>query len=293
MADQPAGILLCYVGSLLYRLFAIVRIMTHPSTIMPALFIGHGSPMNAIEDNDWTRAMSALGKRLPRPELILCISAHWLTEGSFVTAAAKPRMIYDMSGFPPELYRVDYPAPGSPFWAKHLCERFTGIKTDGPDDERRWGLDHGSWSVLKFLFPAADVPVLQLSIDFSRPGAWHLRFGRELAALRHEGVMILGSGNIVHNLRAVSYDVNEKPFGWALEFDQWFKAGLDKGHTDHLATDYNATAAGRQSVPTPDHYFPALYVAGAAQAGEPVNWLYDAIQHGSLSMRAFGFGLAA
>lgn len=267
--------------------------MTPSSAIMPALFIGHGSPMNAIDDNDWTRAMLALGKRLPTPELILCISAHWLTEGSYVTSAAKPRMIYDMYGFPPELYRVNYPAAGSPFWAKRLCEQFTCIKPDGPGDELRWGFDHGCWSVLKFLFPAADVPVLQLSIDFSRPGAWHLHFGRQLAVLRQAGVMIIGSGNIVHNLRAVSYDVHEKPFAWASEFDQWFKEHLDKGLTETLATQYNVTEAGRQSVPTPDHYFPALYVAGAANADEQVNWLYDALQHGSLSMRAFGFGLPA
>lgn len=258
---------------------------------MPALFIGHGSPMNAIDNNDWTRSMSAIGRQLPRPELILCISAHWLTDGTFVTSAEKPRMIYDMSGFPPALYQVSYPAPGSPFWAKRLCEQYGFIKPDGSAAETRWGFDHGCWSVLKFLFPAADIPVLQLSIDFSRPGLWHLELGRHLGALREAGVMLIGSGNIVHNLRAVSYNEGEPPFEWAVEFDHWFKQTLEAGALERLATDYNASAAGRQSVPTPDHYFPALYIAGAARPGERVSWLYETLQHGSLSMRAFGVGI--
>lgn len=257
---------------------------------MPALFIGHGSPMNAIDDNDWTRTMIALGKQLPTPRAILCISAHWLTEKTFITSAQQPRMIYDMYGFPPALYEVVYPAPGDPFLAKQICDQFPFIQADTQNSKGAWGFDHGAWSVLKFLFPAADVPVLQLSIDFTQNANFHFELGKKLSALREQGVMIIGSGNIVHNLREISMNVNETPFTWADEFDQWFKKTLVAGEVDALIYQYNATPNGRKAVPTPDHYFPALYVIGSRLAQDTLHFEYDAIQHGSLAMRAFSFG---
>jgi len=259
------------------------------SVIMPALFVGHGSPMNAIEDNTWTRAMLAWGKRLPKPKAILCISAHWLTEGTFITAAAKPRMIYDMYGFPPELYQVQYPAPGDPILAKKIRDQFPFIQLDNNNDQDTWGLDHGAWSVLKFLFPAADVPVLQLSIDVTQNASFHFELGQKIAVLRQQGVMLVGSGNIVHNLRAISMSPDEKPFAWAEEFDQWFKKNLEENTIEPLLHDYNRTDNGRKSVPTPDHYYPALYIAGARLPEDQLQFDYEAMQHGSLAMRSFSF----
>ena len=259
---------------------------------LPALFVGHGSPMNAIEDNDWTRAMTTWGKRLPRPKAIVCISAHWLTKGTFTTAAAAPRMIYDMYGFPPELYHVSYPAPGDPVLAKNICKQFPFIQTDDLHDDDIWGLDHGAWSVLKFLFPAADVPVLQLSIDATQAAPVHFAIGKKLAALRRQGVMLIGSGNIVHNLRAVAMNPHETPFAWAKEFDEWFKNNLVANTMEPLLSDYNHSDSGRKSVPTPDHYFPALYIAGARLPEDQLHFEYEAIQHGSLAMRSFSFTAA-
>jgi len=256
---------------------------------MPALFVGHGSPMNAIEDNDWTRTMLALGKRLPKPKAILCISAHWLTEGTFITSAAHPRMIYDMYGFPPALYEVQYPAPGDPFLAKKIHDQFPLIQLDNQSKQGVWGLDHGAWSILKFLFPEADVPVLQLSIDFTQNASFHFELGRTLSVLRREGVMIIGSGNIVHNLRALSSNEQETPFAWAKTFDDWFAKNLETNQMEPLLNEYNATEVGRKSVPTPDHYFPALYIAGARLPQDKLHTEYSAFQYGSLAMRSFMF----
>lgn len=260
-----------------------------PAALMPALFVGHGSPMNAIDDNEWTRAMLAWGARLPKPKAILCISAHWLTKGTFITASSQPRMIYDMYGFPPELYEVQYPAAGDPFLAKRIHDQFPFIQLDNQNEKDGWGFDHGTWSILKFLFPAADVPVLQLSIDFTQNATFHFELGRKISVLRRQGVMIVGSGNIVHNLRAVSMNPDEKPFAWAQEFDQWFTTNLEKNSIDPLLYEYNSSDSGRKSVPTPDHYFPALYIAGARLPEDKLHFEYDAIQHGSLAMRSFAF----
>jgi len=242
--------------------------------------------MNAIEDNDWTRQMLDWGRRLPHPEAILCISAHWLTDGVFVTASPEPRMIYDMYGFPPALYHVQYPARGDPFLAKRIHDRFPFIRLDSPQPR---GLDHGAWSVLKFLFPHADVPVLQLSLDMTQAATFHVALGQQLAVLRDEGVMLVGSGNIAHNLQRLAPDENAAPFDWALRFDQWFATQLAADNTDALANDYNRNDDGRLSVPTPDHYFPALVIAGARMPDDTLHVEYDAIQYGSLAMRSFMF----
>lgn len=253
---------------------------------MPVLFVGHGSPLNAIQDNPFTRALSDIGKQWPRPRAILCISAHWRTRGTYVTTSTKPQTIHDFSGFPKELFAIRYPAPGSPELADRVIKlvRVPTVKSD-----ESWGFDHGSWAVLKFLYPKADVPVVQLSFDLREPGPHHCRIGEQLRPLRDEGVLILGSGNIVHNLGQIDWDSAAPAYPWALEFDTWVKQKLIGREDGALMTDYLSTEAGKLSVPSPDHYYPMLYVLGAAEKGEVLSFLYEGIQNASISMRAFAF----
>jgi 4,5-DOPA dioxygenase extradiol len=255
---------------------------------MPVLFIGHGSPMNAIEDNEFTRALSSLGDRLEKPKAVLCVSAHWLTDGTLVTSSAHPKMIYDMYGFPEELYRVQYPAKGSIEVATLVTKVCENPKISFDDGE--WGLDHGTWSVLKYLFPDADVPVLQLSLDMSKGPDFHFDLGKRLRVLRDSGVMIIGSGNVTHNLRAISRDRDEKPFIWAAEFDEWFKTKLIARDFKSIIHDYNKTPAGAKSVPAVDHWLPIHYVLGASAPDDDLVFEYEGMQNGSLSMRTFRFG---
>lgn len=256
-------------------------------TRLPALFLAHGSPMNAIEDNDFTRALTALGEALPRPKAVLCVSAHWLTRGSAVTGMKNPRTIHDFGGFPEALYRVRYPAPGSPELAARVKDALGG---KAAIDESEWGLDHGAWSVLKFLYPKADVPVVQLGIDYGASAKTHFDLGRKLRPLRDEGVLIVGSGNVVHNLRHLDFDADAEPFDWAVEFDAWTKARLEARDFEPLLGDLSAAPSGRMSVPTPDHYDPLLYVLGAAHDAEKARFEYEGIQNGSISMRSVSFG---
>ncbi len=193
---------------------------------LPVLFLGHGSPMNAIEDNAFTRAHAALGERLGKPKAVLCVSAHWLTRGSRVTGMAKPRTIHDFGGFPRELFQVSYPAPGSPALAALVRETVGGGTVE--IDESEWGLDHGAWSVLRHLYPKADVPVVQLGIDYGAPARRHFEIGEKLRPLREKGILIIGSGNIVHNLRRISFDENAAAEPWAVEFDSWVKGRLEQ-----------------------------------------------------------------
>lgn len=258
-------------------------------TRQPVLFIGHGSPMNAIEDNDYTRTVAALGKRLPRPEAVLCVSAHWLTEGTRVTGMAKPRTIHDFGGFPEALYQVSYPAPGSPALAALVRETVGGGEVS--IDEGEWGLDHGAWSVLRHLYPKADVPVVQLGIDVGATARRHLNIGEKLRPLRDKGILILGSGNIVHNLRRISFDEGAEPASWAVEFDAWVKDRLEKRDFAALSGDLDAAPSGRLAVPTPDHYDPLLYVLGAADERDAMRFEFEGIQNGSISMRSVSFGL--
>lgn len=254
---------------------------------MPALFIGHGSPMNAIAANNYTATLNQYGASLPRPEAILCVSAHWMTEGTFVTNTAQPRIIYDFYGFPDELYKVQYPAKGSPEAALFIQNSLhsTSVKFDNGS----WGLDHGTWSVMKHLFPKADIPVLQLSLDVNLPPSEHLKIGQELGHLRDKGIMIIGSGNIVHNLRQISWDEKEAPFDWALSFDSWFKENLKNKQFQELATNYLQHPEGKRSVPTSEHYLPALYIAGAARPSDRLSFITEEIQNGSISMTSFCF----
>ena len=274
-----------------------VHAQTLPSTLppmtgpAPALFIGHGSPMNAIQNNRFTQTLTQWGEALGRPKAILMVSAHWLTEhDTRVSTTAKPPMIYDFGGFPKPLYEVQYPAPGAPGEALKAAARLVPRQV-GQDAAR--GLDHGAWSVLKHLYPAADVPVFQLSVDITRDGPFHVAMGRALAALRSEGVMIVGSGNVVHNLRILDANLGETArasTGWAQTFDDAVKVTMDAGDTKALAEWEFLTEGASTAVPFPDHYFPMLYALGAAQAGEKPRHVFEGFHEGTLSMRCVQWG---
>jgi 4,5-DOPA dioxygenase extradiol len=257
----------------------------------PALFIGHGSPMNAVQDNGFTRMLRGWGRELGLPQAILLVSAHWLTEGSTqVSLAEQPQTIHDFGGFPSELYAQRYPAPGAPAVARQAAARLAPRQVPGVPQR---GLDHGAWTVLKYLYPAADVPVFQLSIDITRPAAYHLGVGRAIAALRDEGVLVIGSGNLVHNLRATMRGQPDTAQGlqpWAQDFDQRAKQALDAGDHAALLAWERLTPQAETAVPYPDHYFPLLYALGAAQAGEAVAHRYEGFQSGTLSMRCLQWG---
>ena len=252
---------------------------------MPVVFVGHGNPMNAIEDNVWSRRFRDLAKALPQPRAILAVSAHWYVDGTFTTASARPETIHDFGGFPDALYRVQYPAPGDPALARRVV-RLLGEERVRTSDE--WGIDHGTWSVLVHLRPAADLPVVQLSIDGRLPPAEHLALGRALAPLREEGILVLASGNVVHNLRhafgAWRRGETETP-DWARAFDEEVRAALVRHDGDALVRLAD-TEEGKLAAPTPDHYLPLLYAAGAASGDEPVRFPVEGFDMASLSMRA-------
>lgn len=260
---------------------------------MPVLFLGHGSPMNAIEDNEYRRSWQALGAQfgaaLPRPQLILCISAHWLTRGWWLTGMDKPKTIHDFGGFPQALFDQQYPAPGAPALAqaisRGIAQPAVGLDASG------WGYDHGTWSVLKPMFPQADIPVLQLSMDYSRPPAEHFALGQQLKPLRERGVLIVGSGNIVHNLRATRRGTaSNQAYDWAIEFDGKVAGQLQKGELGALADFQKMGAAAQLAHPTHDHYLPLLHAAGAAEPGEPVRFFNASYQSASISMRSVIWG---
>jgi 4,5-DOPA dioxygenase extradiol len=255
---------------------------------MPVLFVGHGNPMNAIEDNEFSRGWRELGRTLPHPRAILCISAHWETWGTLVTAMEEPRTIHDFGGFPRALYEAQYPAPGSPWLALETQKAVTKAKV-GLDGD--WGLDHGCWSVLKQMFPHADVPVVQLSLDYTKPAQHHYDLAKELAPLRRKGVLIIGSGNIVHNLRRVVMMGNSlsdfnRPFGldWALEANDLFKRLIDGNRHEELINYQALGEAVRLAVPTPEHYLPMLYAIALKQEDESITYFNDKPLAGSLTM---------
>lgn len=255
-------------------------------TTMPALFVGHGNPMHAIEETSFAAAWREVATRFPRPAAILAISAHWETDGARVTAMEQPATIHDFFGFPAELSRVQYPAPGSPALAERL-RLLAGAGEVAADDA--WGLDHGSWSVLRRMYPAADIPVVQLSLDRQRTPGEHLALAARLRALREEGVLILGSGNLVHNLRLLRWEDN-RPYPWAVEFDALATQLALAGDLARLA-DYPALGeAARLAIPTNEHYLPLLYVLALRRADEPVVSFIEGIELGSISMRSFLIG---
>lgn len=269
-----------------------------PSPTMPVLFLGHGSPMNAIEDNPWRHAWQAMGveilKRAEQPQLILCISAHWLTRGEWqLTGMAKPKTIHDFGGFPQALFDQQYPAPGAPVVARKLAQELQSPASGGAIgvDPAEWGFDHGTWSVLKPMFPKADIAVMQLSMDFSRPPPEHYALGQQLHKLRQRGVLIIGSGNIVHNLRAVKRDTAaSEAYDWAIAFDNMAQEQIKKGQLDALQNFQALGDVAKQAHPTYDHYLPLLYAAGAARSTEMPRFFNTGFQSASISMRSVLWG---
>lgn len=252
---------------------------------MPAAFIGHGSPMNALEQNAYTEAWRSFGLSVPRPRAILVVSAHWYINATAVTAMSSPKTIHDFYGFPDQLFAVDYPAPGAPEVAEEVAEiakpTWVGLDRDS------WGIDHGTWSVLVHAFPAADIPVVQLAINALQPADYHLDLGARLAPLRGRGILILGSGNIVHNLRRIDQRYHADGFDWARRFDEAARGVITEAPGDAAALQEHADYA--LAAPTPDHFIPALYVAGLAAAeGTTPNVLIDGYVYGSLSMTSYG-----
>lgn len=252
-----------------------------PSERMPLLFIGHGNPMNAILDNAYRKSWELLGQKLPKPQAILSVSAHWLTRGTAVTAMSNPRTIHDFGGFPDELFQQQYPAPGEPELADELIVM---SKSHEIRPDYNWGLDHGSWAVLKPMFPLADIPVLQLSIDYHQPMSYHYELAQSLQKLRDKGVLVVGSGNLVHNLRRMN--LSGKSFDWALEFDQKLAEIIEKGD-DQQAMDFQQWGElSKLAHPTYDHLLPLFYVLGMKRKDEAPVFFNETIDLGSVSMRS-------
>jgi 4,5-DOPA dioxygenase extradiol len=245
--------------------------------------------MNAIASNQFTLTLQDLGERIPTPQAILCISAHWLTEGTWVTHMPHPRTIHDFYGFPKALFDIQYPAVGSPMLAD-LVKLSIEHPTINADNEM-WGLDHGTWSVMRHLYPDASIPIVQLSIYLEQPGDYHYQIGTQLKALRQQGILIVGSGNVVHNLPKIVWGANPQAYDWAIEFDEWVKNKLLTRDFTALKKHYLDSPSGQLSVPTPDHYFPLLYVLGAVDTQDALQFEYEEIQNGSISMRSLSFGL--
>lgn len=256
---------------------------------MPVLFLGHGSPMNAIEENPFVAEFRRIGRNLPRPTAILCISAHWETRGTQVTAMTAPRTIHDFGGFPPALHAVQYPAPGSPTLAQ-AAQQLVDITEILAD--HTWGLDHGAWSVLKHLFPQADVPVVQMSLDYTQPPSYHYALAQQLKALRHRGILIVGSGNMVHNLRQIAWNKLDQPFGfeWALEANEAFKQFIQLDQVDRLIHYSKEGAAIQRAIPSPEHFLPLVYTLGVRNESDSPQFFNDVPVGGSLTMTSVVWG---
>ncbi len=255
---------------------------------MPAIFLGHGNPMNALADNAYTQAWAEIGRSIPTPKAVLCVSAHWYIPTVAVTAMERPRTIHDFGGFPRELFEVQYPAPGSPDLASRVNVLLGG---NVALDSGRWGLDHGTWSVLCHVFPSADVPIVQLSINKTEPAVSHYELASKLRPLRDEGILIIGSGNLVHNLHAYAWgDQTREPFDWALRFEQKARALIAAGEHAPLVEYESLGKDALLSVPTPDHYLPLLYVLAQQEGGDPVSFPVEGFDGGSISMTAVEIG---
>ena len=268
----------------------LLDILPEQDEKMPVLFVGHGSPMNALEDNEFTRGWKEIAKTVPLPKAILMISAHWETRGTFVTAMEKPRTIHDFGGFPQALFDIEYTAPGS-LWLAEETKKIIEATTIGFDQS--WGLDHGAWSVLKHLYPNSDVPVVQLSLDRTKDAQYHFDLAKQLSALRKKGVLIIGSGNMVHNFQYARFsgDFNEY-FGhdWAIEANETFKSLIKDGNDKALIGYQKYSRALQLSAPTPDHYWPLLYTLGLREVKDPLIVFNDAVVGGSFSMTSLRIG---
>lgn len=255
---------------------------------MPAIFFGHGNPMNALQKNDWTQGWAAIGSAIPRPRAVLCISAHWYLPATMVTGQANPPTIHDFGGFPRELYQVQYRAPGDPELAQLVQEILSPLPVSL---DNSWGFDHGTWSVLRHVYPEADVPIIQLSIDETQPADFHFSLGKRLAPLRDENILIVGSGNLVHNLHAYAWGRHvPEPFDWAVRFEKLAKDLMVRGDFSQLVNYESLGPEALLSVPTPDHYLPLLYVIGARKDTEPVSFPVHGIDGGSVSMLTIRLG---
>jgi 4,5-DOPA dioxygenase extradiol len=279
----------------LHQFNAFTSSLPDTGTVMPVLFIGHGSPTNAIENNEFSAEWQRLGRELPRPAAVLIVSAHWLTRGTAITAMPSPKTIHDFGGFQKELYEVQYPAPGSPALAAEVKQLVQGTDVHLDHD---WGLDHGAWSVIVHLYPNADIPVLQLSIDLTKGPEYHYALAKELAALRRKGVLILGSGNMVHNLRMLHLtggmdSINtEYGYDWAQELNARFKEKIANGDHKPLLQYESLHPAAKLAIPTPEHYLPLMYVLGLQEKNDAPTFFNDRLVAGSLSMTSVLFGQA-
>jgi len=251
---------------------------------MPIMFVGHGSPMNAIEDNEFSREWSRIGKSTVKPQAILSISAHWLTDGTFVTAMKKPKTIHDFYGFPKALFDVEYPSPGNPQLAK---ETQTQVSKTQIILDKEWGLDHGTWSVVRKMYPDANIPVIQLSIDYTKDLLWHYELAKELSELRKKGVLILGSGNLVHNLRMINWQNPEGKYDWAEEINSKFKENILNNHFKNLVNYNELGSEAKLAIPTTDHYIPMLYILGLRNKKDEIKFFNDKTVLGSISMTSF------
>ena len=255
---------------------------------MPVLFVGHGNPMNAVQNNAWTSAWSAIGSSIPKPKSIVCVSAHWYLPATLVTAQERPRTIHDFGGFPRPLYDVEYSAPGDPELANRVRDLLAPVSVEL---DTRWGLDHGTWSVLCHVFPEADVPVIQLSIDDTQPAQFHYEIAKRLSSLRDEGVLVIGSGNLVHNLHAYAWGRQQvEPLNWAVRFEGQARDLLLAGAHEPLIAYETLGRDATLSIPTPDHYLPLLYVIAQQREGERVSFPVEGFDGGSVSMLSVKIG---
>jgi 4,5-DOPA dioxygenase extradiol len=257
---------------------------------LPTLFIGHGSPMNGIENNEFSQTWKNFGKEIPKPKAVLVISAHWLTNGTKITAMENPKTIHDFGGFPQALFDVQYPAKGDPKLAIETSKLITSTQVEL---DHEWGLDHGTWTVVKHMYPDADIPVLQLSIDFNKPAQYHYDLAKQLASLRKKGVLLIGSGNMVHNLRMIAWDkLNESNYGydWAIEMNSIFKDKIQSGDVKSLIAYEKLGTAAQLAIPTPDHYFPLFYNLGLQDENDAIRFFNDKSVGGSLTMTSVKIG---
>jgi 4,5-DOPA dioxygenase extradiol len=255
---------------------------------MPAMFFGHGNPMNALYDNAWTQGWNAIGRSMPRPKAILCVSAHWYIPAVAVTSMARPRTIHDFGGFPRELFEVQYPAPGSPELAERMREL---LGSNVIADESEWGLDHGTWSVLCHVYPEADIPVVQLSINEAEPAEFHYELAKRLAPLRDENVLVVGSGNLVHDLHSYAWgNETREPFDWALRFEETARSLISSGDHDPLINYETLGRDAMLSAPTPDHYLPLLYILALRRDDDDVSFPVSGFDGGSISMTTVRIG---